>query len=524
MAKLNSRTTYAPRAPRGAVRTTDDTTVTYEGGPAFKRDSKSELFMLGVSYLAGEDTFYESAGHREDRWRDLIHRVTADDPQWVADFLAWLRGPEANIRTAALIGAVEYGRAMGPNPRKVIASVCQRADEPGEIIAYVRSRHGKRFAGGIQRGVADAAAKLFNQYSAQKYDGKGANEFRLGDVIELAHPTPKDDTQRALFQYLLDRRHHSTDLRVDLGALPMISLARTLETIPTDERRAYLKAHPDVLKEAGKTWEWLSGWIPGGMDKDAWEAILGADATGMNYMALIRNLRNFTDAKVSTEILDKVIARLKDPEEVAKSRQFPFRFYSAYENTAIDFAPALEKAIDASTLNIPDLSGTLIVIDTSSSMTTGRVSKHSQMTPLDCAALAAMAVYKRSDNCEVVIFGDSWAKVSGLTRNTGVLRGVKLVNSLVGSVGHYSNGQGAVAAFFDPSKHKRAFMFSDGALSDHHDLTHVPSLYQFTIGGYGAAHQKFGEAGRHEIGGFTDSTFKMINLIERGRDSAWPWS
>ena len=28
-----------------------------------------------------------------------------------------------------------------------------------------------------------------------------------------------------------------------------------------------------ALEDAGVTWEWLAGWLPGGMDAEAWEAM-----------------------------------------------------------------------------------------------------------------------------------------------------------------------------------------------------------------------------------------------------------
>jgi len=522
MAKMNTPT-YKPAAPKSVLQSTGAQTRSYEGGVAYERDAKSELFMLGVSYLAGEDTFYEKASDREDRFRGLIEQVIAVDPEWVARFLVWLRGPEANIRTASIMGAAEYARLKGPNRRGVISSVLQRADEPGEFIAYMASRYGKTLPGGMQRGVADAVAKLFNEYSAQKYDGIGSGAFRLGDVIEMTHPRPNDTAQAALFTYLLDSRHHSTEIRANLELLPQIAEARRLENVPVEERRALLKSDPDALRRAGKTWEWLSGWLPGGMDKDAWEAMLGADAKGMPYMALLRNIRNFEDAKVSKDILAKVAARICDPEEVAKSRQFPFRYMSAYKTTSIMFAAAFEQAIELSTLNIPDLSGTLIAVDTSASMTTEGISGRSKVVPLDVAALVAMAVYNRSEDCEVVIFGNSNMKVPGLTKQTGVLRGIEKIQGLVGRVGHASYGHTAVRDHFNPNKHKRSFLFTDGALHDSDGEKNVPSLYTFVIGGYGRSTTKVGTNGRYEIGGFTDSTFKMISLLERGRNADWPF-
>ncbi|NUP31904.1 MAG: TROVE domain-containing protein, partial [Streptomycetaceae bacterium] len=64
MAKFNTRA--ARPAARGPV-TTTGTTATYEGGAAYTRDVKSDLVLLAVTNMVGEDTFYESAGDRDNR-------------------------------------------------------------------------------------------------------------------------------------------------------------------------------------------------------------------------------------------------------------------------------------------------------------------------------------------------------------------------------------------------------------------------------------------------------------------------
>jgi hypothetical protein len=592
--KFNTPTTRP--LVRSPILTNGMLAPTFEGGTGYVRDAKSELFMTAIATMAGEDTFYESGKDRLDRITALVQQVVKEDPAWLQEFLPWLRGPEGNLRSVSISMAVEYAKAGGPNARSVVSSVLQRADEPGEAIAYVHSRYGRKLAGGLQRGIADAASRLFNEYSAQKYDGQGANAVRLGDVIELTHPkalgpsvlsvlrengvrvsdvidgvnearesaglAPLTDEEReeflttpnpawsedlgraaavlgdvlpdlhartqdrsrqhALFQYLLDRRHHSTALRVDLAAIPQINEARRLEATPVEERRALLESDPGVLQRAGKTWEWLSGWLPGGMDKQAWEAILGEDTQGLGYMALIRNLRNFSQAGISDAFVAKITQRIQDPAEVAKSRQFPFRFLSAYENSPIEYAPALEKALTLSTQNIPDLSGSLILIDTSSSMRqfySGRGSR----SPLDIAAVMAMATLARSKDSDVVIFGDGSEQVD-LKPTLGVLRGIEKVSGMVGRVGHSTYGWTAAKMHYNPVKHKRVIIFTDGQMHDSDPGVNViGNVLLCTIGGYKVSASSVGSNGRWEIGGFTDATFKMVDLLERGRDCRWPW-
>jgi TROVE domain len=118
---------------------------------------------------------------------------------------------------------------------------------------------------------------------------------------------------------LLDRRHHD-DAIADAGILAVLAAAAALEAIPVDQRRSLLRERgPAALGDAGFSWERLSGWLPGGMDGEAWEAVIPS----MGVMALVRNLRNFDRAAISEAAIEAVIAKITDRAEVAKARLFP---------------------------------------------------------------------------------------------------------------------------------------------------------------------------------------------------------
>jgi hypothetical protein len=125
----------------GAGPITAETTAsgrTHEGGAGYAHDARSELFLLAVCNFAGEDVFYEKAADRDRRYTDLIRRVAIDDPEWIARFLRWLR-TGANVRSAALTGGLEAALALRDagiaGGRRIVDSVLQRADEPGEALA-----------------------------------------------------------------------------------------------------------------------------------------------------------------------------------------------------------------------------------------------------------------------------------------------------------------------------------------------------------------------------------------------------
>lgn len=505
------------------IQATDTPTLTHEDAPAFTRDAKSELFLLAVTNMVSEQTFYESGSDRDRRFIQLIHTVTKSDPEWMQNFIPWLRRG-ALMRSASVQAAAEYARAGGPGARQVIDATLWRADEPGELLAYWFSKYGRALPAAVKRGAADAAQRLYTEKAALKYDGKG-NAWRLADVIQLAHVKPKDQTQSALFKYILNRRYGSEAGHGIQGTPGLHDVARRveLEAIIPDQRRAML----DQIG-AGETWEWLSGWVPGGMDAEAWGAII----PHMGYMALLRNLRNFDQAGISDEARAYVIAKLMHPAEVAASRQFPYRFWSAYRNTgSLHYAGALEAALEQSTANIPTIGGrTLVLTDTSASMTQP-VSTRSAVAHYEIAALFAGAVAKACDEVRLISWADSYSDV-GYARGDSVLRTIEKVRGRIGADGHGTHLGRALAAY---DGEDRVVIFSDmqimdgsmtrGYYSPAFDARSVVPvsvpIFAFNTGGYAATPVQSGHGNVYELGGFSDAVFRMIPLVEnRG---VWPW-
>lgn len=130
--------------------------VTYEGAPGYVRDAKSELFLLAVVNMAGEETFYEAAGERDSRFASLAQQVAVEDPSWLGRFLPWLRG-EANMRSASLAGAAEAARGRvdageAGGSRRMVASVLQRAEAFSRRVGEVG--HGTRIGESVRAAYA----------------------------------------------------------------------------------------------------------------------------------------------------------------------------------------------------------------------------------------------------------------------------------------------------------------------------------------------------------------------------------
>ncbi len=185
MAKFNTgRTAPAPvaliigeRRPSGR---------TYQGG-GYARNVIGELFLLAVSNMVGEDTFYEAAADRDDRYRTLVRAATLESPEWTVWFLRWLR-QDANLRSASLVGAAEFVRARldageAGLSRQVVDSVLQRADE------LVRWDAAAVFGLALARRCANADVVSFsaaNTWQGRTFPASLVFEVRAGESLLAA--------------------------------------------------------------------------------------------------------------------------------------------------------------------------------------------------------------------------------------------------------------------------------------------------------------------------------------------------
>ncbi|MFF6998857.1 TROVE domain-containing protein [Streptomyces sp. NPDC008313] len=525
MARFNTKSAK----PRTTSRVTSTGRVlrTAQGGRGQERDARSELFLLSIANFVAQQTFHESGAARDDRFASLVRRLAVEDPEWTAGLLGWLRG-EGNLRTASLVGAAEYVKARldagatdGPANRQVVASVLRRPDEPGELLAYWTSRYGRALPKPVKRGVADAVRRLYGEKALLKYD-TASKGYRFGDVLNLVHaaPDPGKPWQGELFRYALDRRHNP-DTAVPPASSRVLAAHRELMALPAGNRRAVVTG-PDGaerLAAAGITWEMLAGWLQGPMGKAAWEAVIPS----MGAMALVRNLRNFDEAGVSDEVAARAAARISDPAEVARSRQFPFRYLAAYRHApSLRWSYPLEQALGHSLANVPALGGrTLVLVDRSGSMFYSRLSDRSELNRADAAAVFGAALALRAADADLVQFGTSSAPVP-FRRGESVLKVLERFGDLGGT-----NTTEAVRRHY--RKHDRVLIVTDeqAAYSHYGDPTEqVPAdvpVYTWNLAGYRAGHGPSGGPNRHTFGGLTDAAFRMVPLLEGARDADWPW-
>lgn len=252
-------------------------------------------------------------------------------------------------------------------------------------------------------------------------------------------------------------------------------------------------------------------------DSEIWESLIPR----MGYMALLRNLRNFDQAGVSDEVASRVAARLASADEVARSQQFPYRFLSAWKATdSVRWASALERALQLSVENVPAFEGrTLVLVDTSGSMQSPVAGARSQAMRWEVAGLFGAVVAARAGKGADLAIYATGVQAVPVPAGGSVLRFVESMRGRVGSVGHGTNTWGAIREMYDGQD--RIVVLTD---EQSHDSGRNPGCFMHFVNLAGYQYGTAPADGRtFAYGGFTDSMFKLLPIMEQGSKGRWPW-
>jgi len=340
-------------------------TTNRSGYPAYSMKDKEHLVTAVLTTMFGEPKYYGSTDN------DIVRLATScakADPEFLCKLACYARSA-GNMRSVSHVLTSVIAREAHEYTRAAIRNVVIRPDDITEIMACYVSMYGKPFPNAMKREIASVIQK-FDEFQIAKYNG-GNKAIKFRDVLRITHPTPKDEATETLFGKIL---------------------SDTLETPYTWEVE---------LSTRGNT-------------KEVWDELIASGKVG--YMALLRNLRNIVQSGADIE---PVLKKLSDPEQVKKSRQLPFRFYSAYrtlvgENLMTsDIHRALENAICASIDNMEQIPGrTLIAVDVSGSMGMP-VSSKSDVRCCDIASLMGAMANRLCEDATVCYFDASWGFSEG---------------------------------------------------------------------------------------------------------------
>lgn len=343
----------------------------------------------------------------------------SDAPEDLLIIARWLRN-EMNIRAtpqALLVVASRFSETQ-PFVRRYASVIAVRPDEIKTCMLMHRFFFGmKTMKNCLARGLSDALAN-FGERALLKYDSPGWPTWK--DVLQVL-PRGKDrPLSQPLANYFLKGEVTHPE------ETPILAARKALSKLDKFGSKARELATKSVVN-----WEVLLSQF-GNEKAKVWEFLINENLVG--YMALLRNLRNMLKADVDIKIVNKVVAKLSDPEEVARSKQLPFRFFMAHlmleehfqyqsGGNALKLQSMLEAIENAATLaadNVPLLPGvTAIFADNSGSM--GKpVSEKSKMSCANAANILCGIAARRCEKAIVAAFASAVAPVP-VTRNSTVI-------------------------------------------------------------------------------------------------------
>lgn len=460
------------------------------GGLAYQDTPAIALYKQVATSLWSGDGYYEKQQQWFERFQANVSQAISEDVQFPFKLAAYARDKSGLALRTSPIGlyaeaSVNKASMNTGLARRYASKVILRADEPGEVLAYLKLHHNDVVPHGVVRGIADTLPN-FNEYQLAKYkDG-------LRNVIRLTRPKPKTDEQRTLWGR---------------------AVSNTLE-VPYTWEVELSKAQGDDEKRA------------------VWNQLLKSGKLGI--FALVRNIRNI--AKAGADI-EEALSQVTE-KRVIGSGILPFQWYKAYkaisESVGESIAEPMQQAIAWSLRDVPRMGGTtLIACDNSGSMST--VTATRGMTNAEIGNLmGAMALYV-SEQGIASTFGQYFA-IANTNPKHGLFYNKQLIDQCGKTTGHSTDAWrifeylihsgvqvDRVIIFSDLQCYDSSHRWSGGGHSLSTELESYRQsvnpnvrVYSVNLASQDNSTQFAPEQNVTELAGWSESIFQYITAMEAG--------
>jgi len=368
------------------------------------------------------------------------------------------------------------------------------------------------------------------------------NDPSLSDIIKMVHPktlmgnvSPVWAKERSLlYRYLIGKDVHPAELPGLAGAYEKYKALVSMDEYETPAEIPNVPFQMLTALNLG-TEEWTQ------IARNA-----GWQMTRMNINTFLRH-----GVFESEEMVKLIADRLRDPEQVRRSRCFPYQLLTAYNSvsteTPHDVREALQDAMEVAVENVPAIPGQVhVYVDVSGSMScpiTGyRDGSTSATTCVDVAGLIAAAILRHNPSALIVPFSNGTEHCHVNPRDSVMTTAKTLANMCGGGTNcsaplATSNAQGLNAdlvVYVSDSESwidtERSGMWSCGSSgtktmkewevfkqrNPHADMVCIDLVPNSTT--------QANETGRGDIlniGGFSDTVFKTLASFAHGDSLHW---
>ena len=493
MSRLNSMATNQRR------------TVNHEGEVAYYGLDPEQQLYAHTSCNLLQNSFYSS---KDKNIEAILNLIPKCNTIYVAKLAEYLRH-EMYLRSTPVVLLAALG-LEGKLTSDMIPPVISRADEIKELLGAWQALSGKpslkKIPNALKKGIAECFNK-FDGYHFRKYNKQGREVISFKDAMYITHPKPSSNEKSALFKKILED---------DLD--PIVTWEVDISAAGADQDKK----------------------------REAWENLILQHR--LPYMASLRNLRNILKARVSDRAVDELLTFLGNKEQILKSKQFPFRWYSACKMLNEDPDPnirlhlnsvnkVLEEAITTAIDNIPGIERlrtetSLIACDVSGSMQTP-LSDKSTIDLIEVGILLGKMVNKVANKTITGVFGDDWAPTTFGTSALEQIRippvglstqGHKVINWLTHNEIHVDNvmffsdsqiysdlGIHTHGSYSSNRSHRSSF---EKAWNGYKQVNPAAKIYMFDLSSYGTTPIDLMQKDVYMMCGWSSNIFKVLGGLQ----------
>ncbi|KAM3605500.1 uncharacterized protein V6R79_026311 [Siganus canaliculatus] len=337
-----------------------------KGDDAIKEELKDKKYLLLNEVCCSLVSKNTAPGQKDwdsedsvwTRITNLTKDISVHDPEFLLKVAVYTR-QQLNIRITAnfLLALAASQPATKPHVRRYFCAAVQLPSDWLEVVRIYSTCFSRSLPNCLKVAMTDKF-KQFSEYQLAKYNTRKhrckhnrhkckdkkttdqqlkqwANWLRsdpsiLKKFLQLQDEKPVDKKQSEFsMKKMLQKLHIKEPAEHVMGILGKKYPAdmKTFTHSGLKGKWERERAGKRMKLKEPETWERLLSLE--GNKAATWEKLI--DNKSLPFMAMLRNLRNMITAGISEAHHKKILSRLTDKNAVIQSRQFPFRFLSAYK-------------------------------------------------------------------------------------------------------------------------------------------------------------------------------------------------
>lgn len=387
----------------------DANTVNEAGGKAYSLSDRAALAQYALTGTF-HGTFYATD---TDQLAKVLELANKCDIEFVAKLAVYARQQGLMKDTPAVLTAFVATKST-TLLKQIFPRVINNPKMLRNFVQIMRS--------GVvgRKSLGSAPKKLVQNFLSgltdeQLFRADVGNNPSLQDIVKMVHPRAGSAERNALYGYLLGK---------DYNFDALLPLARLFEAFKKDmnEQKCSYRDMPNVPFQMLTALQ---------LTTDHWKAL----AKRATWNQIRQNLNSFARHGVfeDKEILQVLVDKLQNEEEVKRSGTLPYQLFSTFVNLD-DSVPsslkiAIQNAGEVSIENVPSIDGDVVIaLDVSGSMkeavTGKRGSATTKMRCVDVASLFAASIVRKNPLAKVIPF-DTVIKKADMNPKDSVMTNAK---------------------------------------------------------------------------------------------------